>query len=878
MTVRPTRKSVVAGKPVRSSGASLRADSGRSSGHQQGTTDEGRRDDLMIEGQLDVIERIACDHSLESVLDSVARLACRLFDPARVSIELVDDRGEGFWVAAAPGLPAAFADDIAALRPPPAGAGRGKGPARCFDAASRRNELGGCRSWGIAECRGAPHGYITLHGANPIAGPGARRHLAALRRLAAIALERARREQSADERLLSLAATVPGVVYQRLVKPDGDIRYTYISEGARDLFGVEPAKILEDPEALFDHYAPDYRRTFRQRLLAASKALTLWDVEAQIVTPSGEEKWTHAIARPSRQPDGSVLWNGVILDATRIKKAEMAAAAAEVRTREQIIESISQGIAIFDAEDRLVTANSRLLALFPALREKSVAGYADLVRVEVAGCVEADGSAPGPHLLEERLTSHARATGSFERRLVDGGWILVNESRTETGTIVLYTDVTDLKHREQQLEEAKIRAEQANVDLEKINRRLDIALENMSQGLCLFDSQLRLILCNRRHGKIFRLPPELVAPGATIHDQISHVGRQGSGDEAAGTALIERRLKLAASRERGTDRLTLPDRRIIEVIHLPLPDGGAVETFTDISEQSSAEYAALADDEKLRGQVDDLLKSRVGLEGRARDLESSAEVLQRARDEARAAVDRNSVFLEAMSASLRRPLEDIVGAAEAMTGAIYGPLGDRRYQDYARDIRECATQLLAMSGDIDDLTGMASGRIDLQEKKLDLGRVIGECVSTVKRRTPDSGPTITVSRAAHLFEVKGDEEKLQKALTNLLANAVKHTPDSGAVEILVDAAVDGGLEIAVVDTGSGMAAEMLGHLLGGKRAVNGKAAGCNGAGLGLPVARSMIELHGGSLDLSSRKGKGTTARIHLPGYRVVGNPAAGDPA
>ena len=129
--------------------------------------------------------------------------------------------------------------------------------------------------------------------------------------------------QEADKRLASLAASIPGVVYQRQVTPEGDISYTYISEGARDLFGVSPEEILADPNALFDCHGPKYRSEFRDRLLAASRELTMWDVEAQIVTPDGEEKWTHAIARPHLEPNGNVLWDGVILDATWIKKAEI---------------------------------------------------------------------------------------------------------------------------------------------------------------------------------------------------------------------------------------------------------------------------------------------------------------------------------------------------------------------------------------------------------------------------------------------------------------------------------------------------------------------------------------------------------------------------
>ncbi len=101
-------------------------------------------------------------------------------------------------------------------------------------------------------------------------------------------------------------------------------------------------RILTDPEALFQHYSPEYRKHFRQRLLDASRDMTLWDVEAEINRPDGQKRYTHALARPHREPDGSVLWTGVILDATRIKESEIAASAAEARTRQAIVESLSQ--------------------------------------------------------------------------------------------------------------------------------------------------------------------------------------------------------------------------------------------------------------------------------------------------------------------------------------------------------------------------------------------------------------------------------------------------------------------------------------------------------------------------------------------------------
>jgi len=156
-------------------------------------------------------------------------------------------------------------------------------------------------------------------------------------------------------------AKLPGVViYQRLVTPDGDIRYTYISEGAHELFGVSAEEIISDPKALFSCHSAEYGAKFRERLLAASKSLTSWDVEASIVSRDGRKKYTHAIAQPERQADGSVLWTGVILD--------------ETRSRTAFFENISQGFLLYDADDRLILRNNHFLEMLPSLRNVAVAG------------------------------------------------------------------------------------------------------------------------------------------------------------------------------------------------------------------------------------------------------------------------------------------------------------------------------------------------------------------------------------------------------------------------------------------------------------------------------------------------------------------------
>src|SRR2546423_9636934 len=244
------------------------------------------------------------------------------------------------------------------------------------------------------------------------------------------------------EQCFAALCNLPGVVvYQRIVSPDGEIHYSFISEGAKDLFGVSAEEILSNPNALFSTHGPDYRARFRERLLSAYQALANWDVEASIVTPDGQKKFTHAIARPERKPDGSVLWTGVILD--------------ETRTRTGIIENLSQGLLVYDPDDRLLMRNSHYLKLFPSLASVVVPGitYEDVIRAELASIHSAaSGKAETNPEFVRSLDRHREGHGVFERNLGHDRWALVNEHRaSDGGTIVLYTDISELKRRDREL-------------------------------------------------------------------------------------------------------------------------------------------------------------------------------------------------------------------------------------------------------------------------------------------------------------------------------------------------------------------------------------------------------------------------------------------
>ena len=309
--------------------------------------------DELLQSQDEVLDLVVTGTSLALALERIAQNAEQIVAPALCSIHLFDPEGKTLRPGAAPSLPAHFLRVIESDTANPCQSAAHQhetiavtdlaGDARWpqYRQGALANGLHAVCAQPIKDRRGQVLGVLALHHKAPhqIDG-GGQRIMKSMTSLAGFAIKYEKRERSrrsADERFASLAATIPGVVYQRLVTPDGDIRYTYISEGAKDLFGVSAEEVMADPQALFDCHGPEYRATFRERLLEASRKLEMWDVEAQIITRDGEEKWTHAIARPHRLPDGSVLWDGVILDNTWIKKAEFelrkAKEAAEVTNR-----------------------------------------------------------------------------------------------------------------------------------------------------------------------------------------------------------------------------------------------------------------------------------------------------------------------------------------------------------------------------------------------------------------------------------------------------------------------------------------------------------------------------------------------------------------
>ena len=386
------------------------------------------------------------------------------------------------------------------------------------------------------------------------------------------------------------------------------------------------------------------------------------------------------------------------------------------------------------------------------------------------------------------------------------------------------------------------------------NARLRDAVETISEAFVLWDNQNRLLMCNSKYQQFHGLPDAAIRPGTTYEAVIA----------SAADPVIRKRIKVDGDGEDScTYEAQLEDGRWLHINERRTRDGGYVSVGTDITVLKESQQRLADSEQQLRASVTELRLSRRELEQQKQQLVDLAEKYAVEKNRAEAANRAKSEFLANISHELRTPLNAVIGFSEVMEQGLFGPLGHPKYQEYARDIHGSGTYLLEVINDILDMSKIEAGRMALDIDDVDVADIVEDSMKVVGQAAGERDINLSRHGPSRLM-IEADRRALKQVFLNLLSNAVKFTRDGGSVDVHLSR-TRGLVRIAIKDTGIGIPEadiRKLGRPF--EQVENQFSKSHQGSGLGLAISRALIELHGGSLQIKSREGQGTTVTCTLP--------------
>jgi signal transduction histidine kinase len=227
-------------------------------------------------------------------------------------------------------------------------------------------------------------------------------------------------------------------------------------------------------------------------------------------------------------------------------------------------------------------------------------------------------------------------------------------------------------------------------------------------------------------------------------------------------------------------------------------------------------------------------------------------------------------FLANMSHELRTPLNAVIGFSEIIASEHFGPNATELYRQYGGHINSSGRHLLNLVNEVLDLSKVVSGQLELQESTVDLGSLLRECADLLAVQITEKQLTLRTTVPEELLCLSADALRLKQVLLNLLSNAIKFSHVGSVVEARAEVTGDNDLKIAIIDRGIGMRPEDIPIAFEPFRQIDGDAAHAHeGTGLGLPLAKMLVEKHGGTLTVTSALGEGTTVDVAIPGWRIT---------
>jgi len=598
------------------------------------------------------------------------------------------------------------------------------------------------------------------------------------------------------------------------------------------LYERDPAMGPPSVEEEAGYYSPEEAKRLREYSRSAIEQVRTLEYNLEARLPSGKIANFAATMHPIQDATGRIVkLFGTIQDITEQKRAEIALA-EERNLLVTLMDNLPDMIYFKDAQSRIIRSN-----------------WAHARRVGLDDPAQMVGKTDFDLFGEE----HARAAYEDEQEIIRSGHPLVNKEEKENfqDGHILWVSTTKMPLKDQQgqivgtfgisrdITERK-RAEQA---LRESEERFRTFIEQSAEAIMIVDEEGRIIEWNASSEQITGLARQEVI-GKYYWDVQERLVSPGKHNQQ-----IVERTKIAIMKVLRTGQSPLFKRTLESEIIRPDGERRTIRqsTFPIKTDQGF----------RLGGVSQDITELK------------QAEALRLAKEAAEGANRAKSEFLANMSHELRTPLNAMLGFSDMLSQQYYGPLTGKQVE-YVQDIHESAAYLLALINDILDLSKIEAGRMDLETSRVDLQSLFEHSLVMVRERADKHALYLSSNIDPRLEgrEFLADESKLRQVLYNLLANAVKFTPDGGAVDLsarLVDG-VEGHqgqpwVEVSVTDTGIGLAPDDLERIFVAFYQVKNLEAGKTpGTGLGLSLVRRMVELHGGQVWAES-KGPGWGSRF-----------------